>query len=142
MTGGGRLRILLRADRKGAAAVAAALEASGHDVVLTADAADLAARMKEAPPDLVLIDAAGGASGGPEDALEENARLRDAVSFARTTAHDLAQPLTTIMARSQLLLSKARPDDPSYKPLEVISGEAERLAELIVKFQKLKEMAK
>lgn len=140
MTGKTRLRILLRADREGAAEVVAALQAAGHDAILVADDADLATRLEEAPADLVLVDAPGAAPGGLQSALEENTRLRTAVSFARTTAHDLAQPLTTIMARSQLLASKAKPDDPSYKPLKVISDEATKLADMVVRFQKLKEM--
>jgi len=137
-----RLRILMRAGHDGAARVAAALEAAGNEVIVVDGDAELAARLKDAPPDLVVLDAVGEAALDLVETRQENGRLREAVSYARTTAHDLAQPLTTILARSQLLLSKAGPDDPSHKPLKVISDEATRLADLIVKFQKLKEMSK
>lgn len=73
-------------------------------------------------------------------ARAEIARLRAALMFARDTAHDLAQPLTTVMARSQMLLSKTDSEHPHHRPLTIISQEAERLAESIEKFQSLKEM--
>ncbi len=88
--------------------------------------------------------AAGG--GGPsEDRLEalrrESDRLRRALLHARETAHDLAQPLTTVLARSQLLLRKCPPDHPDHRALTIICREADRLAQIVERFQTLKEMA-
>ena len=74
-------------------------------------------------------------------ALREIQRLRQTVAFARTTAHDLAQPLTTILARAQLLMSSIKPDDPNYRAISVICTETERLASAVSEFGKLKEMA-
>lgn len=72
--------------------------------------------------------------------MEENRRLQEALSYARETAHELAQPLTTVLARSQLLLTRCAPDDPQRPALETISREATRLADLLERFQRLKEM--
>ena len=55
-----------------------------------------------------------------EEARGEVARLREAVLFARSTAHDLAQPLTTILARTQLLLRNLQPDDPSRRAVGIV----------------------
>ncbi|HET6372712.1 MAG TPA: histidine kinase dimerization/phospho-acceptor domain-containing protein [Candidatus Polarisedimenticolia bacterium] len=76
-----------------------------------------------------------------EEARGEVARLREAVLFARSTAHDLAQPLTTILARTQLLLKNLQPDDPSRRAVGIVCQEAERLAKIIEGFQKLRTMA-
>lgn len=74
-------------------------------------------------------------------AMEEVERLRSAVLHARRTAHDLAQPLTTIMARAQLLAGKLKPDDPHARPLGIICEESEKMASLIEQFQKIKVIA-
>ncbi|HKY32128.1 MAG TPA: hypothetical protein VJV23_06305 [Candidatus Polarisedimenticolia bacterium] len=73
-------------------------------------------------------------------AVEENERLLAAVMHARRTAHDLAQPLTTILARAQLLQLKLKPDDPNARPIGIICQEAERLVKLSEQFHKLREM--
>ncbi len=98
--------------------------------LVTADA-DRVRRQVEAAAAARRLSAARG----------EIARLRDTVRHARSTAHDLAQPLTTIMARAQLLLSRTPAEDPSHRPLSVICQEADRLASLIERFQALKTMA-
>lgn len=77
-------------------------------------------------------------SGDPQ---EELLRLRKSVEFARKTAHDLAQPVTVISARAQLLLNRLETDDPNRRAVEVISQEANRLVSLMEEFQSLKEMA-
>lgn len=71
---------------------------------------------------------------------EEVETLRAAVMHARRTAHDLAQPLTTIMARAQLLAGRLKPDDPNARPIGIICEESDRLARLINEFQRLREM--
>lgn len=75
-------------------------------------------------------------------AAEEIERLRGAVRHARRTAHELAQPLTTILARAQLLLAKVEADDPRHRMVSIINGEADRLAKLVLEFQKLREMVR
>jgi len=74
------------------------------------------------------------------DSQEELLRLRRAVGFARKTAHDLAQPVTVISARAQLLLNRMEPGDPNRRAVEVICQEANRLVSLMEQFQSLKEM--
>ena len=73
-------------------------------------------------------------------ALREIERLKQTVAFARTTAHDLAQPLTTILARTQLLMNAIKPEDPHYRAVSIICAETERLAGVAGEFNKLKEM--
>ena len=75
-------------------------------------------------------------------ATEEIERLRRTVLFARQTAHDLAQPLTTILARAQLVKNSLKPDDPHMRAVSIICDEADRLAQMMEAFQKLKEMVK
>jgi len=74
-------------------------------------------------------------------ARREIERLRSAVMHARRTAHDLAQPLTTVLARSQLLLRKVAPDDPNHRALSILCSEADRLARTVEAFQTLRELA-
>ena len=74
-------------------------------------------------------------------ALEENDRLRRTVVFARQTAHDLAQPLTTILARAQLMRNSLKEGDPHLRSVSIICDEADRLAQMMEAFQKLKEMS-
>ena len=84
---------------------------------------------------------AAAAAGRLEAALREIERLRETVAFARARAHDLAQPLTTILARSQLLMNTLKPEDPHYRAISIICAETERLASAAGEFSKLKEMA-
>lgn len=74
-------------------------------------------------------------------ARREIGRLRSAVLHARRTAHDLAQPLTTVLARSQLILRKLSPDDPNHRALSILCSEADRLAKTVEAFQTLRELA-
>jgi len=74
-------------------------------------------------------------------ARREIERLQRAVMHARRTAHDLAQPLTTVLARSQLLLRRLTPDDPNHRALTVLCTEADRLARTVESFQTLRELA-
>jgi len=76
------------------------------------------------------------------EARAEIQRLREAVGLARSTAHDLAQPLTTVLARAQLLMNNLPRDDPNRRAVSIICQEAGRLAGLIEKFQALKEMVR
>lgn len=74
-------------------------------------------------------------------ALREIERLRETVAFARAKAHDLAQPLTTILARSQLLMNAIKPEDPHYRAISIICAETERLADTAAEFNRIKAMA-
>jgi signal transduction histidine kinase len=74
--------------------------------------------------------------------LVEIDRLRKTVLFARHTAHELAQPLTTILARAQLLRTKLKPEDPHLRAVDIICEEADRMARMMEEFQKLKVMSR
>ncbi|MGZ3440433.1 MAG: PAS domain S-box protein, partial [Polyangia bacterium] len=51
--------------------------------------------------------------------------------LAGTTAHELNQPLTSVMGYSELLKKKMSPDDVHYRAVDIILREAERMAEIV-----------
>jgi PAS domain S-box-containing protein len=57
--------------------------------------------------------------------------------LAGAAAHELNQPLTSVMGYSELLLRKLPPDSGNYRSAEVIHSEAERMAEIVRKIGKL-----
>jgi PAS domain S-box-containing protein len=57
--------------------------------------------------------------------------------LAGATAHELNQPLTSVMGYAELLLRKIPRDSPSHKGVEVIHSEAQRMAEIVRKIGKL-----
>jgi len=112
----------------GASIVVAWSPSSPPDPVATTPAwADESARGLEGLIGFVALYAAG-AAGEPVGELAETRRR---VEEARDAAHELAQPLTTIVARSRLLLDDVHKAAPIYRPLIVISEEAGRLARAV-----------
>jgi PAS domain S-box-containing protein len=65
---------------------------------------------------------------------EKNAVI---VALAGTTAHELNQPLTSVMGYAELLKRKLKDSDPSYRPVDIIHREAERMAEIVKKIGKI-----
>jgi PAS domain S-box-containing protein len=76
--------------------------------------------------------------------LEVEAQLADArrrlergeqqvmlAELAGTAAHELNQPLTSVMGYAELLRRKLADDDPLAQPLDVILKESERMADLV-----------
>ncbi|HEY7954563.1 MAG TPA: PAS domain S-box protein [Polyangia bacterium] len=57
--------------------------------------------------------------------------------LAGTTAHELNQPLTSVMGYSELLKKKMSPEDPSYRAVDIILREAERMAEIVRKIGRI-----
>jgi PAS domain S-box-containing protein len=57
--------------------------------------------------------------------------------LAGTTAHELNQPLTSVMGYSELLKKKMSPDDVHYRAVDIILREAERMAEIVRKIGKI-----
>lgn len=57
--------------------------------------------------------------------------------LAGTTAHELNQPLTSIMGYVQILMKTLEEDSPNRRPAEIIMGEAERMAEIVRKIGKI-----
>ncbi|HZS41147.1 MAG TPA: PAS domain S-box protein [Polyangia bacterium] len=57
--------------------------------------------------------------------------------LAGTTAHELNQPLTSVMGYSELLKKKMSPDDSNYRAVDIILREAERMAEIVRKIGRI-----
>ncbi len=57
--------------------------------------------------------------------------------LAGATAHELNQPLTSVMGYAELLLRKLPSDSPTHRGAEVIHQEAQRMAEIVRKIGKL-----
>jgi PAS domain S-box-containing protein len=57
--------------------------------------------------------------------------------LAGTTAHELNQPLTSVMGYSELLKKKMSPEDVHYRAVDIILREAERMAEIVRKIGKI-----
>jgi PAS domain S-box-containing protein len=57
--------------------------------------------------------------------------------LAGTAAHELNQPLTSVMGYAELLQRKLPPDDPLAHAAETIIAEAERMAEIVRKLGKI-----
>ena len=57
--------------------------------------------------------------------------------LAGTAAHELNQPLTSMMAYAELLLRRSEPDSQGAKAAQVLIKEAERMAEIVRKIGKI-----
>jgi signal transduction histidine kinase len=57
--------------------------------------------------------------------------------LAGATAHELNQPLTSVMGYAELLMKKMGKDEPSYRAVSIIQSEAQRMAEIVRKIGKL-----
>jgi signal transduction histidine kinase len=57
--------------------------------------------------------------------------------LAGAAAHELNQPLTSVMAYAELLKRRLDPDTAQYKASEVIFDEADRMAEIVRKIGKI-----
>ena len=57
--------------------------------------------------------------------------------LAGTTAHELNQPLTSVMGYAELLKKRLGPEDPQARAVDIILREAERMAEIVRKIGKI-----
>jgi signal transduction histidine kinase len=57
--------------------------------------------------------------------------------LAGAAAHELNQPLTSVMAYAELLKRRLEPETGPYSAAEVIFNEAERMAEIVRKIGKI-----
>jgi PAS domain S-box-containing protein len=69
--------------------------------------------------------------------LEESKRNAVLMALAGTTAHELNQPLTSVLGFAELLKRKLRTDDDAYKRVDTIFREAERMKEIVKKIGKI-----
>jgi PAS domain S-box-containing protein len=69
--------------------------------------------------------------------LIESEKTAVVVALAGTTAHELNQPLTSVMGYAELLKRKIKDDDPLARPVDIIYRESERMAEIVRKIGKI-----
>lgn len=55
----------------------------------------------------------------------------DLIAQSRKILHDINQPLTVILARSELLLLKITEEDPNYKAVDQMREQAEKMYSLV-----------
>ncbi len=72
-----------------------------------------------------------------ETRLEESEKNAVIVALAGTAAHELNQPLTSVMGYAELLKRKLKEGDFAYRPVDIIYREAERMAEIVRKIGKI-----
>jgi signal transduction histidine kinase len=69
--------------------------------------------------------------------LEQTEKTAVIAELAGTAAHELNQPLTSIMGYAELLRRRLRDEDPNVKAIDIIYREAERMAEIVRKIGKI-----
>ncbi len=72
-----------------------------------------------------------------QERLEVTEKQALIAELAGTTAHELNQPLTSVMGYAELLMKKMGNDSPISSSVAVIMQEAERLAEIVRKIGKI-----
>ena len=72
-----------------------------------------------------------------QERLLEREKQSLITQLAGTTAHELNQPLTSILGYSQLIKRRLPEDDPNQKAVDVIMSEAERMAEIVRKIGRI-----
>ena len=71
-----------------------------------------------------------------EKELIEKEKLSALMELAGATAHELNQPLTTILGSAEILMRKSSEKDPHFKQLSLIAKETQRLSGMIKKIRK------
>ena len=69
--------------------------------------------------------------------LEMSEKQALLAELAGATAHELNQPLTSVMGYADLLIRKLDPQSPGYRAAQVIQDQAQRMAEIVRKIGKL-----
>lgn len=72
-----------------------------------------------------------------QEKLAHTERQALIAELAGTAAHELNQPLTSIIAYSELLLRKTTEADPVHRAISVISSEGHRMADIVRKIGKI-----
>ena len=63
--------------------------------------------------------------------MGEEKDINNLLAEARKICHDLNQPLTVIMARSELMMLRTPADDSSHKAAQQLHEQAEKMSDLI-----------
>ena len=69
--------------------------------------------------------------------MSEKGQMTELIAKAREICHDLNQPLTVIMGRSELILIKLPPDDPNRASIEQINEQAKKASSHVQDLQAL-----
>ncbi len=72
-----------------------------------------------------------------QEKLQQAERQAVIVELAGTAAHELNQPLTSVMGYAELLKRRMKEEDPGFKAVDIIYREAERMAEIVRKIGKI-----
>ncbi|MBS2032570.1 MAG: PAS domain S-box protein [Deltaproteobacteria bacterium] len=72
-----------------------------------------------------------------QEKLQQTERAALIAELAGTAAHELNQPLTSIMGYSELLRRRLPAGDPAARSIDIIYREAERMAEIVRKIGKI-----
>jgi PAS domain S-box-containing protein len=72
-----------------------------------------------------------------QEELQSRERQAIVAELAGAAAHELNQPLTSVMGYAELLKRKLDRDSPAHSAAEVIMSEAERMAEIVRKIGKI-----
>jgi PAS domain S-box-containing protein len=72
-----------------------------------------------------------------QEKLIQSERQAAVAELAGTAAHELNQPLTSIMGYAELLKRRTPPEDPSYKAADTIQREAQRMADIVRKIGRI-----
>jgi PAS domain S-box-containing protein len=72
-----------------------------------------------------------------QERLEESEKNKVLMALAGAAAHELNQPLTSVMGYAELVKRKIPETEPSFRYIDVIYREAERMAEIVRKIGKI-----
>src|SRR5262249_37935759 len=72
-----------------------------------------------------------------QEKLQMSEKQAVIAELAGTTAHELNQPLTSVMGYAELLARKIAEDSPLRRPVDVILKETERMAEIVRKIGRI-----
>lgn len=68
-----------------------------------------------------------------QDVLLKQERLKGAFEMAGSAAHELSQPMQSILGWGELLKNRVSENDPNFRILQSICQEIEKLGDLITK---------
>jgi PAS domain S-box-containing protein len=72
-----------------------------------------------------------------QEKLQLSEKQAVVAELAGAAAHELNQPLTSVMGYAELLRKKMRPEEPHYRGIDTIWNEANRMAEIVRKIGRI-----